>query len=98
MTVPDEAVYRFCLYVAGEAPNSLAAIANLKAICDCHLPGRHRIEVIDLVREPRRGIEDGILLTPMLVKLAPGSVRKVVGSLSDTEAVLRTVGLPVSPP
>jgi circadian clock protein KaiB len=96
MTVPDEALHRFRLYVAGEAQNSLAAIANLQAICDRHLPAQHRIEVIDLVREPMRGIDDGVLLTPMLVRLAPGSVRRVVGSLSDTDAVLRTLGLSVS--
>jgi circadian clock protein KaiB len=97
MTVQDKALYRFRLYVAGEAQNSLAAIANLKDICDRHLPGRHSVETVDLVREPLRGIQDGVLLTPMLVKLSPGDVRKVVGSLSHEETVLRTLGLPAAP-
>ena len=82
------------LYVAGDAQNSLAAVANLHDICDRFLPDLHRIELVDVLREPGRALSDGVLMTPMLVKLAPLPMRKVVGSLSETGVVLQALGLP----
>lgn len=86
-------VFKFRLYVAGGAQNSLRAISNLKALCRTHLPNRQKIEIIDVLQEPRRGLADGISLTPTLVKLAPQPERHIVGNLSQTHTVLRDLGL-----
>jgi circadian clock protein KaiB len=87
------AKFRFRLYVAGEAPNSTRAVASLGTLCREHLQDRHEIEVVDVFREPRRALADGIFMTPTLVKLAPAPVRRIVGTLSQTEAVLIALGL-----
>ncbi len=87
------ATFRFRLYVAGDAENSTQAIANLTALCRTYLPSRHEIEVVDVLREPRRALTDGILMTPTLVKLGPLPVRKIVGTLSQTAPVLQALGL-----
>jgi circadian clock protein KaiB len=85
--------FKFRLYVAGDAQNSIQAIANLNALCRAHLAGRHDIEVVDVFREPKRALADGIFMTPTLVKLAPSPTRRIVGSLSQTQPVLRALGL-----
>ncbi len=86
-------LFRFRLYVAGAAQNSLRAVANLKALCRTHLPNRHKIEIIDVLEEPRRGQADGISMTPTLVKVAPQPQRHIVGNLSETPVVLHDLGL-----
>ncbi|CUI08870.1 circadian clock protein KaiB [Massilia sp. P8910] len=86
-------VFVFRLYVAGEAQNSVLARANLRALCETYLPEQHQIEVLDVFREPKRALEDAIFMTPTLLKLAPASVRRIVGTLSQTEAVLLAIGL-----
>ncbi len=86
--------FKFRLYVAGDASNSVLAIANLTALCREHLPERHEIEIVDVLLHPERALADDILLTPMLVKCSPGPVRKVIGNLSRRETVLQTLGLP----
>lgn len=85
--------FKFRLYVAGDAQNSVQAIANLDAICREHLADRNEIEVVDVFREPERALADGIFMTPTLVKLAPSPVQKIVGTLSHTKIVLQTLGL-----
>ncbi|CAM5796832.1 circadian clock KaiB family protein [Rhizobacter fulvus] len=94
MSVADEAVHRFRLYVAGEAVNSACALANLQALCRTHLERRHAIEVVDVFSEPERAAADGIFMTPTLVRLSPLPVRKVIGTLSDTATLLRALNLP----
>jgi circadian clock protein KaiB len=89
---------KFRLYIAGDAPNSVQAVANLQAICREHLPGRHEIEIVDVICDPKKALDDGVLLTPTLVKLAPNPVRKIIGNLSDRTAVLHAFGLQVSTP
>jgi circadian clock protein KaiB len=79
------------LYVAGQTPKSLTAFANLKQICEEHLAGRYRIEVIDLLKNPTLAKGDQILALPTLVRKLPEPVRKIIGDLSNTERVL--VGL-----
>jgi circadian clock protein KaiB len=79
------------LYVAGQSPKSLAAFANLQAICEEHLPGRYRIEVIDLLEQPQLARGDQILAIPTVVRRLPLPIRKIIGDLSDTERAL--VGL-----
>lgn len=84
------------LYVAGQTPRSLMAFANLTKICEGHLKGRYRIQVIDLVENPRLSRGDQILAIPTLVRRLPEPVRKILGDLSDTERVL--IGLDLRPP
>lgn len=79
------------LYVAGQTPRSLAAISNLHRICDEHLAGECRIEVIDLLEKPQLAEGDQIVAIPTLVRKLPMPIRKVIGDLSDTERTL--VGL-----
>ncbi len=79
------------LYVAGQTPKSVAAFANLKKICDEHLPGQYEIEVIDLLKQPQLAAGDQILAIPTLVRKLPEPVKKIIGDLSNTERVL--VGL-----
>lgn len=87
------ALFKFRLYVAGDAQNSIEARANLRDICDRLLPGMHDIEVIDVFRHPKRALSDGIFMTPTLVTLGPTPVRKIVGTLSQTQTVVQALGL-----
>ena len=86
-------VFKFRLYVAGDGLNSGQAVANLRAICDAHLAERHEIDIVDVFREPQRALAEGIFLTPTLVKLSPAPSRRIVGTLSQTQAVLQALGL-----
>jgi len=86
-------LFKFRLYVAGEALNSVQALANLRSLCRTQLPDRHEIEIVDVFREPKRALADGILMTPTLVRLAPFPVTRIVGTLSRTPIVLQTLGL-----
>jgi circadian clock protein KaiB len=81
-------IYRLRLYVAGETPRSLTAFANLKRICSVYLPGRYRIEVVDLLKNPQRAREDEIFAIPTLVRDLPAARKRIVGDLSNTERVL----------
>lgn len=90
-------LYKFRLYVAGDGPNSVQAIANLAALCEAHLPERHEIELVDILREPRKALADNVMMTPLLVKMSPVPIRKIVGTLSRLEPVLQALGLPFSP-
>jgi circadian clock protein KaiB len=79
------------LYVAGQTPRSVTAFANLQKLCEEHMAGRYRIEVIDLLKDPKLARGDQIVAVPTLVRKLPEPVRKIIGDLSDTERVL--VGL-----
>jgi circadian clock protein KaiB len=79
------------LYTAGQTPKSLTALENLKRLCDEHLAGRYRIEVVDLLKNPRLAKDDQIVAIPTLVRQLPPPLRKIIGDLSDTERAL--VGL-----
>jgi circadian clock protein KaiB len=86
--------YVFKLYVAGGAPNSVRAFANLYAICRKHFPDSHRIEVIDVMKEPLRALEETVLVTPTVIKLFPLPALRIIGDLSEEAAVLSALGLP----
>ena len=88
---PSKKLWQLRLYVAGQTPKSLTAFGNLKKICEDHLSGRYRIEVIDLLEQPELAKGDQILALPTLVRKLPKPMRKIIGDLSDTERVL--VGL-----
>jgi circadian clock protein KaiB len=83
------------LYVAGQTPRSVAAFANLKRICEEHVPGRYKIEVVDLIKHPQLAAGDQILAIPTLVRKLPQPLRKIVGDLRDTERAI--VGLQLRP-
>jgi circadian clock protein KaiB len=83
------------LYVAGQTPKCVTAFANLKKLCEEHLGGDYRIEVIDLLKKPQLASGDQILAIPTLVRRLPSPIKKIVGDLSNTERVL--VGLDLVP-
>jgi circadian clock protein KaiB len=83
------------LYVAGQTPKSVAAVANLKKICEEHLAGRYEIQLIDLLENPQLARGDQILAIPTLVRKLPLPVRRIIGDLSNTERVL--IGLDLVP-
>ena len=87
----DDGNYNLRLYVAGKTPKSVAALANLKRICEEHLAGRYRIEVVDLLENPQLAAGDQILALPTLVRRLPPPLKRIIGNLSDSERVL--VGL-----
>ncbi len=83
------------LYVAGNTPNSIAAFANLKEICEVHLGGQYQIEVVDLLENPTLARGDQIVAIPTLVRRLPFPVKKIIGDLSNRDRVL--VGLDLKP-
>lgn len=90
--------FKFCLYIADDTSNSAQAIANLRALCDEYLPGRHEITLINVMNDPDRARKERIFLTPMLVKLEPAPPERIVGTLSQTDLVLQTLGIRTSLP
>jgi circadian clock protein KaiB len=91
----NDGLYNLRLYVAGQTPKSITALANLKKICEEYLVGRYRIEVIDLLEHPQLAAGDQILAVPTLVRRLPEPLKKIIGNLSDMERVL--VGLDLRP-
>jgi circadian clock protein KaiB len=92
---PTTGEYNLRLYVAGQTPKSLAAVANLKNLCETHLAGRYTIEVVDLLVTPQLAAGDQIVALPTLVRRLPPPLKRVIGDLSNTERVL--VGLDIRP-
>jgi len=86
--------YDLRLYVAGQTPKSLAAFANLKELCEVHLAGKYRIEVIDLIKKPQLARDDQIIAIPTLVRRRPQPIRKIIGDLCDRRQTL--IGLELS--
>ena len=91
----EQGGYNLRLYVAGQTPKSVAAIANLNKLCEKHLPGRYTIEVIDLMKDPALAQRDQIIAIPTLIRDLPEPLRRIIGDLSNTEKVL--VGLDIQP-
>ena len=90
---PD--VWELRLYVAGKTAKSVTALDNLTRICEAELPGKYRIEVVDLLAHPQLAQGDQILAIPTLVRKLPQPIRKVIGDLSNMERTL--VGLQLRP-
>ena len=90
-----EEMWELRLYVAGQTPKSLTAFANLKKLCQAHLAGHYRIEVIDLLKHPQLAAGDQIVAIPTLVRKLPEPLRRIVGDLRNTERTL--VGLNLLP-
>jgi circadian clock protein KaiB len=91
--IPPCGAWRFRLYTAGQSPRSLAALANLHALCHLHLDAGYQIEVVDLLDQPQRAAADQILAIPTLVRLAPAPRRQVVGDLSDVDRVVAALDM-----
>lgn len=85
-TDPEQVELR--LYVAGQSPRSVRALENLRKVCDEHLAGRYKVEVIDLLVNPKLARGDQIIAVPTLVRTLPQPIRKIIGDLSDTDQVL----------
>ena len=81
------------LYVAGDAPNSVAARTNLRLLLASHDPSIHSLEIVYCLRDPMRALREGVLVTPTLMRLEPEPVCAIVGSLSDSARVLEALGL-----
>ena len=88
MTIDPPRPRKLILYVAGQTPKSMAAVANLERICREHLPGQYEIEVIDLKANPKLAREHSIVAIPTLVRELPVPIRKIIGDLSDEQKVL----------
>ena len=87
-------VYILRLFITGASPNSSRAIANLKEICEKHLKGNYELEIIDVYQQPLIAQSEQVIALPMLIKISPSPVRRLIGDMSDTEKVLRGLGLP----
>ena len=85
--------FKFSLFVAGNALNSMRAQANLAALCQSHLKGRCEVEIVDVFREPQRALAEGIFMTPTLIKRAPAPGCRVVGTLGDADSLLQTLAI-----
>jgi circadian clock protein KaiB len=83
--------YNLRLYIAGQTPKSIAALANLRRICDEHMQGQYEVEVIDLMENPHLAQKDQIVAIPTLIRKLPEPLKRIIGDLSNTERVL--VGL-----
>ena len=92
-TAASEGIWSLRLYVAGQTQKSITVFANLKKICDEHLAGKYRIEVIDLLKHPQLAKGDQIIAIPTLVRKLPEPIKKIIGDLADIERVL--VGLDI---
>jgi circadian clock protein KaiB len=87
------AIFKFRLYIAEGTQNSALAVANLSTLCQAHLRDRHYIEIVDVLRDPKRALRDKIYMTPTLVKLMPSPVRRIVGTLNQALFVLQALGV-----
>lgn len=92
-----EVLWELTLYVAGQTPKSLTALANLKRLCEQHLQGKYRLEIVDLMMNPARAQTDQVLAIPTLIRKVPEPVRKLIGDLSNTERVLVGLNLSATP-
>lgn len=85
--------YVLRLYIAGASPNSSRAISNLKTICTKHLPDNYELEIIDIYQQMDRACEDQLIALPLLIKRSPGTIRRLIGDMSDEKKVLKGLGV-----
>lgn len=89
----DDSHYRLRLFITGASPNSTRAISNLNEICEKYLKGNYTLEIIDVHQQPAIAPSEQIIALPMLIKNAPGTERRLIGDMSDTEKVLKGLGI-----
>ena len=85
--------FRLRLFVIGASPNSVRAIANLKIICEQYLKSNYELEIIDVYQQPLIAKEEQIIALPLLIKKSPGVERKLIGDMSNTDKVLKGLGI-----
>jgi len=88
-----EQLYILRLYVAGSSPNSVRAITNLRTVCELHLAGRYELEIIDVHQQAHKAEGEQLIALPMLIKKSPGTERRLIGDMSDTQKVLKGLGI-----
>ncbi|SRR5579871_6645002 len=93
----DAPGYDLRLYIAGQTPRSIAAVCNLRKLCETYLSGKYHLDVIDLMAEPNRARRDRIVAVPTLVRRWPGAVTRIIGDLSNSERVLTRLNIDVGP-
>ena len=93
MSVSEENKWVFRLYIAGDAPNSQMARSNLAEIRQAFQWEDFELEIVDILKDPLRALQDGVLVTPTLFRLCPQPVCKIVGDLSERSKVLQALGL-----
>lgn len=86
----------FRVYIAGEAPNSVLALHNLKALCLKLYRDDYRIDVVDVLLSPERAWAEGVIVTPMVLRVSPEPVVKIIGNLNNTDQVLGALGLVIN--
>ena len=84
---PDE-TYVFRLFVAGDEPNSKQARENLARLCEAHLNGCYKIQIVDVLEEFRAALENNVLVTPTVILVAPPPPVTILGNLNDSSKVL----------
>ncbi len=89
----DADTYKLRLFITGASTNSTRAVINMKAICDTYLKGNHELEIIDVHQQPLLAESEEIIALPLLVKKSPGPERRLIGDMSNTEKVLRGLGI-----
>ena len=92
-----EGTWQLRLYVTDRSPKCTRAMANLERACTHWLPGRHHIEIVDLLKNPRRAVDDQIVAVPTLVKACPPPIRKIVGDLADADSQYLLFGTHLRP-
>ncbi|HKD28049.1 MAG TPA: circadian clock KaiB family protein [Xanthobacteraceae bacterium] len=92
----DSLGYNLRLYVAGQTPKSIAAICNLRRLCEKYLSGRYRLDVIDLMADPNLAQRDQIVAIPTLVRSMPEPIKRIIGDLSNSRRVLTWLGIDAS--
>jgi circadian clock protein KaiB len=91
----DLSDYNLRLYVAGQAPKSIAALSNLRRLCEKYLSGRYRLDVVDLMMDPTLAQRDGIIAIPTLVRYVPAPIKRIIGDLGNSDRVLTRLGIDV---
>jgi circadian clock protein KaiB len=92
-TAEADKVFEFKLYIVKDAPKSLLAIANLNALCNQHMANNYHIEIVDVLHDPQQALDEGILLTPTLVRLKPAPVLRIAGTMENVMSMLQILGL-----
>jgi circadian clock protein KaiB len=87
--------YNLRLYVAGQTPKSVAALSNLRGLCEKYLSGRYRLDVVDLMMDPTLAQRDGIIAVPTLVRYVPEPIKRIIGDLGNSDRVLMRLGIDV---
>jgi circadian clock protein KaiB len=85
--------YVLRLFISGASPNSIRAVENTKSICEEHLADNYSLEIIDIHQQPHLAQDQDVIAVPLLLKLSPYPKRKMIGDMSDTQRVLKGLGL-----